>query len=188
MKKVVGNVWDVIHEYDVFCIPTNGYVKKSDGKAVMGAGVAKEAKNAIEGIDETLGELLSKNMARHDKDDLSEPWNVPYYLGELECDTHIFSFPVKPTVAIAGGLNEHILERFRSGLRDGWKVQGWQAQAIPELIVRSAEYLVEIVNFKKFESVLVPKPGCGNGGLKWSDIKPLLQDVFDDRFSIIDKR
>lgn len=40
------------------CIPTNGNVKK-DGKAVMGAGVAKLVRDAYPGCDAVLGGLLA---------------------------------------------------------------------------------------------------------------------------------
>lgn len=42
------------------CITTNGVVKK-DGTAVMGAGVAKTARELIKGIDKQLGDSIKKN-------------------------------------------------------------------------------------------------------------------------------
>jgi len=30
------------------------------------------------------------------------------------------------------------------------------------------------------DTFLMPRPGCGNGGLKWEDVKPLLQDLPDN--------
>ena len=38
-----------------------------------------------------------------------------------------------------------------------------------------------------FSSVLLPKPGCANGGLNWEQVKPLLEQYLDDRFTIIDR-
>ena len=35
------------------------------------------------------------------------------------------------------------------------------------------------VNFKVM-SVAIPKLGCGLGGLDWNDVKPLIEEVFDD--------
>ena len=61
--------------------------------------------------------------------------------------------------------------------------------AVPELIRRSADQLVALVD--KFsgshgiESVILPRPGCGNGSLLWEDIRPLLAGVLDDRFSVV---
>lgn len=41
------------------CITTNGYIKKN-GCAVMGAGVAKQARDRFDGLDRLLGEKLKE--------------------------------------------------------------------------------------------------------------------------------
>jgi hypothetical protein len=60
----------------------------------------------------------------------------------------------------------------------------WKQDADPRLISRSAEELVTMVGSrpKPYGTVWMPRPGCGNGRLNWSDVKPLLDDVLDDRF------
>lgn len=54
MKEITADFWEVWINYDFVCIPTNGCVKK-DGCAVMGAGLAKEARERWPGIDLALG-------------------------------------------------------------------------------------------------------------------------------------
>ena len=46
-----------LSEVDAICITTNMSTKRN-GKAVMGAGIAKDAKSLFNGIDEDLGALI----------------------------------------------------------------------------------------------------------------------------------
>jgi O-acetyl-ADP-ribose deacetylase (regulator of RNase III) len=55
------------------------------------------------------------------------------------------------------------------------------------LIVRSANELVEKTNKNKWKKVVLPRPGCGLGGLNWEEVKPHLEEIFDDRFYVVNK-
>jgi Macro domain len=61
----------------------------------------------------------------------------------------------------------------------------WRDRADTELIVTSAKQLVQMADKFVWQSIAVPRPGCGNGGLKWGDVKPLLEPIFDDRFTVV---
>jgi hypothetical protein len=53
------------------------------------------------------------------------------------------------------------------------------------IIARSAEELRALADCRGWEQVVVPRPGCGGGGLLWRDVSPLLACCFDERFTII---
>lgn len=63
----------------------------------------------------------------------------------------------------------------------------WRKKSIPELIERSLGQVVAIVNKFKVESVALSRPGCGNGGLDWRQIRPMCLRLLDDRFTVLHK-
>lgn len=60
----------------------------------------------------------------------------------------------------------------------------WYDKADINLIKSSALELVFLLPNKELR-VVMPRPGCGNGGLKWEDVKPILEPILDDRFHVI---
>lgn len=66
----------------------------------------------------------------------------------------------------------------------------WDQKADPELIEKSCQRLLEMVNSLNFENVTVymVRTGCGNGGLEWKDVKPVLEKYLDDRFVVVERK
>ena len=61
----------------------------------------------------------------------------------------------------------------------------WKNPAEIPLIVRSCMQLMQMADKFGWESIVVPRPGCGNGQLSWNHVKPSVEGVLDDRFTVI---
>jgi len=145
MIEMKGNIWDFYRKDPeaYICITTNGFVK-NNGECVMGAGVAKEAKEKFKGLAKNLGSLIKENG------------NNVYMFSDLR----IFSFPTK-----------HI----------------WSENSDIKLIKKSAEQLMKYLENYKVPRIYLPRPGCGNGKLKWKDVRPIIENILDDRILIVSK-
>lgn len=53
------------------------------------------------------------------------------------------------------------------------------------LIERSCGELLALTATRVWPQVVVPRPGCGGGGLQWQDVRQILEKYFDDRFLVI---
>lgn len=60
----------------------------------------------------------------------------------------------------------------------------WQEKADLKLIERSCRQL-EFVAQKNNQKIYLVRPGCGNGQLKWDDVKPILDKYLDHRFIVV---
>jgi len=141
VKEVKGNIWNYYNKGCWIVITTNGTVK-NNGEAVMGRGVALQAKNRFPELPKILGDLLKKYG------------NQVYYITTI----HIFTFPVK---------------------------HNWYEKADLDLIEKSCRELGRS-NCPGIEPYYMVRPGCGNGGLDWKNVKPILEKYLDDRFTIVE--
>jgi hypothetical protein len=86
--------------------------------------------------------------------------NIPHFILQVilrENITRVYSFPTK---------------------------NDWRNSSDIELIKNSAKILLENADIYQWTRIAVPRPGCHNGGLNWSDVKKELETIFDDRFVI----
>ena len=65
------------------------------------------------------------------------------------------------------------------------ELKGDQVSSEMSLIEQSCRELVELTDYKGWQKVVVPRPGCGGGGLEWEEVKTILERHFDERFHVI---
>ena len=56
----------------------------------------------------------------------------------------------------------------------------WSMKASLMLIHQSTSQLLTIAKVVAPLEILLPRPGCGNGGLLWKDVKPIVQVLPDN--------
>lgn len=56
--------------------------------------------------------------------------------------------------------------------------QHWKGKSKIEDIKSGLKALIEVVKKERIHSIAVPPLGCGNGGLDWDDVRPLIEQAF----------
>jgi len=113
-------------------IPTNCQTRP-DGRAVMGAGLAKAAAARFSGIDRSYGRAIAR--------------------GEVNLALPAHRLLLAPT-------KDH-----------------WSDPSSLDLVASSC-HAVAAYAFRRNVSLVVPKLGCGLGGLDWADVGPVVDDAF----------
>jgi hypothetical protein len=63
----------------------------------------------------------------------------------------------------------------------------WMEKADIDLIEQSAYELEEKMSALNAKEVYLVRPGCGNGGLQWENVKPILVPILNDNFIIVER-
>lgn len=61
----------------------------------------------------------------------------------------------------------------------------WMEEADIELIKKSCGELMAMSDKFGWNNVVLPRPGCGNGRLTWTDVKSAISPLLDDRIAVI---
>lgn len=165
MIEIKGDLFK--QKADVLCITTNGYVKAS-GENVMGMGCAKAAAKINPDVPLLLGNAIGKygNVVNH------------IITGRIA----LYSFPVKPVSAPCKPDKSNVVKHMKYKVQPNQSVMGWACVAQADIIEKSAKELVLLADKHGWNKVVIPRPGCGAGELDWKDIKPILDNILDDRF------
>lgn len=171
---------------DAICITTNGFVN-TQGANTMGRGCAGEAKYRWPGVQMLLGRAIQNEGNNVHLLTTKEKTLVPGQgWGVHHLPYHLISFPVKPErVDDAEELLPHYQQKYQ-GHEEDLGLPGWMSRANRDLIYQSCCQLKNLADAQGFSSVVLPRPGCGAGGLSWEDeVRPLCQATLDDRFFVI---
>ena len=61
----------------------------------------------------------------------------------------------------------------------------WRDKSDIDLIAQSCHDIVDITTRMYFDRVFLPKPGCANGQLIWSEVNAVISGILDDRFTVV---
>lgn len=159
MQETRANLWKFVPpDYSLIYrgVPTNGVVR--NGKLVMGAGVAADAKKQFPELPSLWGMAVEKegNIPHFG------PWYVSDKPYDLVTDTgegfFLFSFPTK---------NHYNQDA------DGY------------LIMKSAIILAEKALSNPYDAFIIPRPGVGLGRLDWRDVRPMLLALLPDNVFVV---
>jgi len=149
---------------DAICITTNGQYTRQ-GIAAMGGGCAGICARHWPETAQRLGRLL-KTFGK----------NIPFVIGAL--DANLDHIPPN---------QEMIKNKKYKCLIFSFPTMGHLGEpASLDLIKQSTLLIKDFADNFKLMGVVIPRPGCGIGGLDYyQDVRPVLNSILDDRFTIV---
>lgn len=159
MIEVTGDLFEYIKDnpVDAICCTTN-MVVKANGELVMGAGIAKVFAKKYPTLAKDFGKTVLQMRAKG---------YVPNVFLAHEPT-------LKPT-------REYSPRIVYFATKDDWR-----KPSTLEIIEESLKQLTKLSRLNTWDKVVLPKPGCSNGGLDWKEqVRPLCEKYLDDRFIVI---
>lgn len=155
MLEAYGNIWDIADE--------GGW----DAVVVTTNGFVRRDGAAVMGRGIALEAAQKFPTLAHDLGDaIKASGNHVYPFFYPDSTYNLFSFPVKPVWGPNGE-------------------PGWKAKAEIKIILRSVGELIVYANKYDWFDILMPRPGCGYGQLNWRDVKPQIESLLDNRFTVV---
>lgn len=150
------DLWKAGADSDAVVITTNGTIT-GRGLGVMGRGCALEAATRYNSSAATPGR---------------RPVTLQRRLGRYleQCGNHVGVLLPPPPLTLVVFPVKH----------------EWMQEADPVLISQSVHELIALADRLSWQRVVLPRPGCGNGGLTWDQVGPLCYPL-DDRFTVVTK-
>jgi len=158
MKEITGDIWDYHKKGHWIVITTNGNVKAS-GEAVMGKGIALQAKQKFPSLPQDLGKAIIFKG--------NKLWSWPEF--------RLITFPTKHNWRDKSDLL--LIEKSTQEL------VSWLNSA-RDFFANQLKLEMEECKTKLY----IVRPGCNSGGLDWKNVKPILEKYLDDRFVVVERR
>lgn len=170
MREQTGDLFDYIDKGSII-IPVNiGWGRHKEN--IMGRGVALRAKTIWPNLPLMVG---VEQRAIYDTGVM--PGVTTHMMFRPDC--LIYAFPTKPYGPRAN--------------------RSWMNSSNLDLVKTSALELKSYIDLRDKRlgrdlaksrgtiggSVYLPRVGCGNGGLEWSDVRTILKPILDDRFVVV---
>ena len=165
MKERKTDLFETIYEdgVDAICITTNGQYT-IQGPACMGGGCAGVCARRWPETANRLGMLLRQFKQ-----------NLPFVIGALDENGELLTLT-----------KDTIKERqFKCLIFSFPTIHNIINGSNLQLIKQSATLIKDYVEQFGLKNVMVPRPGVGIGGLSWAEVKPAIEPIFDDRFTIV---
>ena len=160
MREAYGDLFKA--RADALIVTTTA-IRRRDGRAVMGAGIAKAFAVRYPGLEARLGQLLAVqgNLGHLLHRGCAQPWPCFSSSSRSSCWRALRSYPSN---------------------------EDWRQPSSLELVERGAGQLVELAEREGCLRLGLPRPGCGFGGLSWDgQVRPLLARLLDDRFWVVER-
>lgn len=166
MHEAEADLWDM--PADARVITVNQCVK-TDGTLVMGRGCAREASVRYPGLAQELGGMIRDALVR------ASPLKV------YRPAPGLLAYVVKPA--------QHVPPDTYYP-HPGWSCghqtdSPWCRVEVLRHVLDGLPVLEHIVNVAGWRRVVLPRLGCGYGGLRWETVRPILAAVLDDRFTVV---
>ena len=165
MKELKTDLFETIYQDDVdaICITTNGQYTMQ-GIAAMGGGCAGECARRWPETAFRLGKMLKVSKT-----------NIPFVIGALDKEANY----LEPTKELIKS------KKFKCLIFSFPTINNIINGANLQLIKQSATVLKDYIDQYGMKSVICPRMGVGIGGLRWADVKPEVENILDDRFTIV---
>lgn len=165
MKERKGDLFETIYEEGVeaICITTNGHYT-TEGTGVMGGGCAGVCAKRWPETNVRLGKCLKNHGT-----------NIPFVIGALDADGNY----MEPSLKIIKD------KKFKTLIISFPTIDNLMDGAKLDLIENSAKELKKMADRFELRHIVCPRQGVGIGGLAWADVKSVVEQYLDDRFTII---